>query len=322
MPDDPENLGRQAVEFAESSHEKVEDAFALVKPAPVPGNRRKAGGGMFAEPSNNILSIVVEACHKMMLKDVGNEYWRLLTDASVYGVVPDEDNFATRLRLLRQTRSSAETLTIVQDDMPAAGVKPSPKIFRIAISTCWRDMLNPNAWNTATRLVDLMLASKSTPNIGVLEIYGEMTRKKFLDEIKQYELEQKTSTSWYKLVRKQDKAAHKTVEACVMVLTKALVRLEDSCKRCQKHLRFGSADGSKVEHAHERESIYNLLKQTASFYGICLESDILDLKVAARYREDQQQMKTAMERLGVRKSLDADPASSMDWRQPKDLDEE
>lgn len=129
----------------------------------------------YAVPKNSSLSLLTEACLKMVIKKPAQNYWALLTDS--YGVKPDLDNIHMMLRVLRQSRSSAEALEMLREEMPRLGVVPLNKTLRIAMSVCVRDGLNPNIFENAQRVLDVMQNALSEPDIPTMNMFLEIANK-------------------------------------------------------------------------------------------------------------------------------------------------
>ncbi|KAF2133325.1 pentatricopeptide repeat protein-like protein [Dothidotthia symphoricarpi CBS 119687] len=110
----------------------------------------------YAQPGNNTLSVVQEACQKIVANKAAQEYWDLLCDPTTYSIQPDFNNLMMRLRNLRQNRASAAALKLLQEDMVDKGMQPRPGTFRIAMSTCVRDKNNHNSLKTASQILHLM----------------------------------------------------------------------------------------------------------------------------------------------------------------------
>ena len=126
----------------------------------------------YAKPGPSTLSLVLEACLKMIAKQPATEYWSLLTDPTgAYAVVPDLDNFHMRLRILRQAHASTETSTLLREDLPAARIKPARKTFAIAMAACVRDSRNPNAVEAAGRILDAAFQHISEPGARTLRLF-------------------------------------------------------------------------------------------------------------------------------------------------------
>ena len=131
----------------------------------------------FARPGRNTLSLLIDACIRMRLPKCANTYRSLLTSPSgEYKVTPDTENLHMYLRLLRQTRSSSNSAKVVNqmlsDPPPGPGVQA--KTFRIAMSTCVRDKLNPAVGVTATSLLRMMEKSLEEPDLRTCEMFLEV----------------------------------------------------------------------------------------------------------------------------------------------------
>jgi hypothetical protein len=118
---------------------------------------------MFAEPSNKTLSLVMEACEKMVLKKAAIKYWELFTSRSGYGIQPDSANCHTYLRIMRTAKSSRESVELIRTQMKH--LPGEHKTYRIAMSTCVRNSLSHNAMTDAADLMDMM-----TNRLGELDL--------------------------------------------------------------------------------------------------------------------------------------------------------
>ncbi|ORY10406.1 hypothetical protein BCR34DRAFT_485685 [Clohesyomyces aquaticus] len=110
----------------------------------------------YATPSNNTISLIQEACQKVVGQMAATEYWNMLTDPTTYGVKPDINNINQRLRVLRQSRGSYNAVGILKEYFIDGNERPAPGTFRIAMSTCVRDKNNHNSLNHANQILDIM----------------------------------------------------------------------------------------------------------------------------------------------------------------------
>lgn len=114
---------------------------------------------IFAMPDKNTLSMLLETATSLKELEAGKKYWRICTSATgPYNVRPDADNITAYLRLLRLSRASRETLDVLRT-IPFELWRSHlafKGIFVIAMSTCVRDKNNPNVFDTASRILDLM----------------------------------------------------------------------------------------------------------------------------------------------------------------------
>lgn len=118
----------------------------------------------YAKPSNNTLSLVLEACQKVVAKDAADRYWSLLTDPSTYAIVPDLNNLNARLRLLRQNRASTEIIKLLKECFVDKSYKRCtldleirPGTLRIAMSACVRDKNNHRSLQNAGDILAIMM---------------------------------------------------------------------------------------------------------------------------------------------------------------------
>lgn len=126
----------------------------------------------YAKPGPSTLSLVIEACLKMIAKRAATEYWTLLTDSKgPYAIKPDLDNMHMRLRVFRQSHSSAEAAALIREHIPAARIKPIKKTFTIAMSACVRDSRNPKSFDAANRILDAAMQELGSPSAKTLRLY-------------------------------------------------------------------------------------------------------------------------------------------------------
>ncbi|KAF2661247.1 DUF602-domain-containing protein [Lophiostoma macrostomum CBS 122681] len=130
----------------------------------------------YATPSNNTLSMVQEACQKIVAVKAADEYWDLLTDPRSYSVNPDLDNIHFRLRVLRQYRASAETVKLLKDSFATKKLQARPGTFRIAISACARDSNNHNSIKHAGQIVDIMMKTLEDADPKVVAKYAGLMK--------------------------------------------------------------------------------------------------------------------------------------------------
>ncbi|KAF2799943.1 hypothetical protein K505DRAFT_264713 [Melanomma pulvis-pyrius CBS 109.77] len=128
----------------------------------------------YATPSNNTLSMIQEACQKVIANKASGEYWDLLTDPTTYDVVPDINNLNFRLRLLRQNRASGEAVKILKESFLAKGLQPRPGTFRIAMSTCGRDKNNHNSLKNGSEILGIMSTCFEDVDSKVVSMYADL----------------------------------------------------------------------------------------------------------------------------------------------------
>ena len=138
------------------------------------GGSKTTSSLAYATPSNNTLSLIQEACLKIVARNATTEYWNLLTDPQAYGIVPDLNNLHMRLRILRQNRASQAALETLQHDIVGRGIAAYPGTFRIAMSACVRDKLNPHALAHAGAILDIMMATLPDADAKVVAMYADL----------------------------------------------------------------------------------------------------------------------------------------------------
>jgi hypothetical protein len=172
------------------------------------GNDGQAGNkvgtsnaSVYAQPGNNTLSMLIQAA--IMTKNVpaGRMYWDLLTDVNgPYKLEPDTASLASYLRLLRISRSSKVVVDLLRSDLLGKSEGLGKEFYKrgtfvIAMSTCVRDKNNPNVFEHANRVLDVMqewleemdpkvmemyvnLAVLTTPGLGSASPWKDMTFEK------------------------------------------------------------------------------------------------------------------------------------------------
>ncbi|KAL5441441.1 hypothetical protein PMIN06_009368 [Paraphaeosphaeria minitans] len=128
----------------------------------------------YATPSNETLSMVLEACQKIVAPKAAEEYWEMLTDPGTCAIVPDNNNLHQRLRHLRQNRASSAVVRMLQDKSFANKLHLKPGTFRIAMSTCVRDKNNHSSLKNATQILQLMTATLPDADPKTIQKYAEL----------------------------------------------------------------------------------------------------------------------------------------------------
>ncbi|MCJ1281408.1 hypothetical protein MMC26_000727 [Xylographa opegraphella] len=134
-----------------------------------------------AQPSQQTLSALIEACTHLRALKAGTTYWTLLTTAP-HSIAPDAANLHAYLRLLRLARASRHALAVLTTMLQPRSVggfalPPQPKSFRIVMSACVRDASNPAAPATAVAVLDAMAAHLETPDLRACEMFVELLEK-------------------------------------------------------------------------------------------------------------------------------------------------
>ncbi|KAF2872181.1 Rtf2 RING-finger-domain-containing protein [Massariosphaeria phaeospora] len=128
----------------------------------------------YARPSNNTLSMVQEACQKVVALKAADEYWEVLTDPTTYGVIPDVNSMHMRLRIFRQNRASASALKLLEEGFIANGMQARAGTFRIAMSTCVRDKNNHNSLKHASQILNIMTTTLEDANPKAVTMYADL----------------------------------------------------------------------------------------------------------------------------------------------------
>lgn len=123
-------------------------------------------------PGNAELSLILEGCLSVkQTSRASKEYWEHFTKH--LGLVPDRHSFHQYLRCLRASRASRASVTLIQDQMIPIHATQG-KTFHIAMSGCLRDRLNPNVFDNATMLLDLMDSQRPLPDPKTLSDYIQL----------------------------------------------------------------------------------------------------------------------------------------------------
>jgi len=136
-----------------------------------------SNASVYAQPGNNALSMLMQAA--IMTKNVpaGKMYWDLLTDVNgPYKLEPDAANLASYLRLLRISRSSKVVVDLLRSDLLDKNGGLGKEFYKrgtfvIAMSTCVRDKNNPNVFEHANRVLDIMQERLEEMDPKVMEMY-------------------------------------------------------------------------------------------------------------------------------------------------------
>lgn len=132
---------------------------------------------VYAIPSPNTLSMVLQASILTRNLPAGKYYWDLLTSKDgKYAVQFDAENLAQYLRLLRVSRSSKATRDLICQDFTEhqASEFLMRGTFIIAMSTCVRDKNNPNVFDNATDIFEKMQERLPLLDAKVMDMYLEV----------------------------------------------------------------------------------------------------------------------------------------------------
>lgn len=130
-----------------------------------PSTNAAKHSGLFAKPGRNTLALILTAASRINSGSrVSSKYWNHVVNE--HGVQPDEDIWTRFLNTLRRAKSSAEAASVLSQIE-----KPSPLAYRIAMETCIRDNINPNAMANANKILDTMLSARELPDVQTLRLY-------------------------------------------------------------------------------------------------------------------------------------------------------
>ncbi|KHO00836.1 pentatricopeptide repeat protein [Metarhizium album ARSEF 1941] len=125
-----------------------------------------ASKAVYAVPSRNTLALLLTTLASSKLTTVGIKYWNLMVRH--YGIVPDNDNWLRMFGMLKVAKASAHAASILEI-LPAEFVHTKP--YRIAMETCVRDNINPNAVGNSTAILNSMMSRLDVPDIHTLRLY-------------------------------------------------------------------------------------------------------------------------------------------------------
>ncbi|KAI2478140.1 pentatricopeptide repeat protein [Pyrenophora tritici-repentis] len=129
---------------------------------------------IYAQPGNNTLSLLQEACQKIVATKAALGYWDILTDPGTYNVSPDHNNVSQRLRVLRQNRASGEAVQLLKCRMLDKGFTPTAGMLRIAMSTCVRDKNNHKSLKNAGHILQIMLKVMEDADSRAVAMYADL----------------------------------------------------------------------------------------------------------------------------------------------------
>ena len=117
-------------------------------------------------PGNNTLSLILTALAYGREVTAGIKYWNIMV--SHYGIVPDKDTWWRMLKMLRAVKASAHAANMLEI-MPKDAVNEDA--IQLAMETCIRDHLNPNAVQNSNRIFDIMLERLEVPDPYIMRLY-------------------------------------------------------------------------------------------------------------------------------------------------------
>jgi hypothetical protein len=164
------NLLHQTMSIPNLAQDTTMDAFqdSEMKKISVTGDAKKvpSSRATYAIPSRNTLALVLTTLASSKLTTCGIKYWNLLVRH--YGIIPDNDNWLRMFGMLKVAKASAHAssiLSLVPDEFIDA------KHYEIAMETCVRDNINPNAIANSNRVLESMLERLPVPGLHALRMY-------------------------------------------------------------------------------------------------------------------------------------------------------
>lgn len=164
------NLLEQTMSIPNLANDTTMDAFqdSEMKKISVTGAAKKvpSSRAVYAIPSRNTLALVLTTLASSKLTTCGIKYWNLLVRH--YGIIPDNDNWLRMFGMLKVAKASAHAssiLSLVPDEFIDA------KHYEIAMETCVRDNINPNAIANSNRVLESMLERLPVPGLHALRMY-------------------------------------------------------------------------------------------------------------------------------------------------------
>jgi pentatricopeptide repeat protein len=156
-----------------------ESSTVITNFEPIKNKANNSGKQMatHAKPSNNTLSMLIQACILTKNLAAGKYYWDLFTSKTgQMNISYDPENFAQYLRLLRVSRSSKAVRDLFSE---ALQENKSDEFFMrgnfiIAMSTCVRDKRNLSVFEHASSIFESMQARLHHVDAKVMEMYLEV----------------------------------------------------------------------------------------------------------------------------------------------------
>jgi hypothetical protein len=228
----------------------------------------------YARPGNNTLSVVQEACQKIVANKASQEYWDLLTDPTTYNITADLNNLNMRLRNLRQNRASSTAVELLKNDMMDKGITPRPGTFRIAMSTCVRDKNNHNSLRNAGQILNIMSKVMEDADHKAVAMYAELA-------------------SSFPLAKGSD-------------LVDALTVLNPIAKNIRLQLTIGGEDksrrglGPQYLKGEERQDAIITLRKIHSVYDKLLFSNLISEEQKSPFKTERARLSSFIQRVNYK----------------------
>lgn len=127
--------------------------------------------GIYAKPDSNTLSLIMTVLAKTRKTSLAPRYWDYFTQ--VLGVKPDKDNYGRYFKALSIGHASAQAAKLVSE-MPAELL--NHVTFRTAFGVCIQDALNPNAFENACKIFDIMVTKVRYPDPLTMRLFLHTAR--------------------------------------------------------------------------------------------------------------------------------------------------
>ncbi|KAF2281571.1 uncharacterized protein EI97DRAFT_367254 [Westerdykella ornata] len=258
----------------------------------------------YAKPSNNTLSLVLEACQKIVAKDAADRYWNLLTDPSTYAITPDLNNLNFRLRLLRQNRASTEAVKLLKEyfvdkkKSSELGLEMRPGTLRIAMSTCVRDKNNHRSLWNAGEILAIMMDTLEDADAKTVTRYADLAVA-------------------FPLAKGGD-------------LVEALARLEPVVRNLRMQLGVGasdmepwakghkirSAEGAVILEGEQREAVIEALRRVYAVHDKLINSNLVSEREKEPFKRRKARLSAFLHRLGFKERVKSLPPG-MKWDRMK-----
>jgi len=131
----------------------------------------KSTPSIYAVPGKNTLSLIMQAIQATRKTSLAPKYWRYLT--AERGVEPDKDNYFRYLRALQVGHNSNKVATLFYS-LPQEYM--TPIFFRTAFGACITDDFNPNCFENATYIFDIMAKYVRYPDPMAMRLYLQAAR--------------------------------------------------------------------------------------------------------------------------------------------------
>jgi hypothetical protein len=245
----------------------------------------------YASPSNNTLSMIQEACQKVVAQKAAGEYWDMLTDPTTYDVAPDVNALNMRLRVLRQNRASAEAVNILTEGFKASNLVPRPGTFRIAMSTCVRSKNNHNSLRHASQILNLMMNTLEDADAKAVAMYADLAIS-------------------FPLVKGSD-------------LVESLARLDPVIRNLRLQLGVGGADfsgtkGAAPRSGEQRQDTIQALRKIYGVYDKLINSDFISEEEKRPYKAEKARLSAFLNRIAYKDGTRRKERDGEKWKAVKE----